>query len=64
LLSASAAFPNAATTGSHLALQDELESMPFSAVGYADFSHRGVPACIESVAEIKGYEEHELTRRE
>ena len=45
-------------------MQDELESMPFSAVGYADFTHRGVPACIESVAEIKGYEERELTRRE
>jgi L-rhamnose isomerase len=49
---------------SRLALQEELKSMPFSAVWDAYCSRKGVPAGMDFMAEIKGYEKREMAGRD
>ncbi|MGD0612730.1 MAG: L-rhamnose isomerase [Anaerolineales bacterium] len=49
---------------SRLALQEELKSMPFSAVWDAYCTRKGVPAGMDFMAEIKDYEKRELVGRE
>ena len=49
---------------SRLALQEELKSMPFSAVWDAYCIRKGVPLGMDFMAEIKAYEKSELTGRE
>ena len=49
---------------SRLGLQEELKSMPFSAVWDAYCTRMGVPVGIDFMAEIKGYEKRELAGRE
>jgi len=48
---------------SRLALQEELKSMPFSAVWDACCTRQGVPAGMDFMAEIKAYEKRELAGR-
>ncbi len=48
---------------SRLVLQEELKSMPFSAVWDAYCTRKGVPAGMEILAEIKDYEKKELAGR-
>ncbi|MGD0574056.1 MAG: L-rhamnose isomerase [Anaerolineales bacterium] len=49
---------------SRLALQEELKSMPFSAVWDAHCARKGVPLGMDFMAEIKGYEKRELAGRD
>jgi L-rhamnose isomerase len=49
---------------SRLNLQEELKSMPFSAVWDAYCTRKGVPLGMGFMAEIKGYEKSELAGRE
>ena len=49
---------------SRLDLQEELKSMPFSAVWDAYCTRKGVPLGMDFMAEIKGYEKSELAGRE
>ncbi len=49
---------------SRLALQEELKSMPFSAVWDAYCARKGVPLGMDFMAEIKGYEKRELAGRD
>jgi L-rhamnose isomerase len=49
---------------SRLSLQEELKSMPFSAVWDAYCTRKGVPLGMDFMTEIKGYEKSELAGRE
>lgn len=57
-------YERAGDFSSRLALQEELKSMPFSAVWDAYCARQGVPAGMDFVAEIKAYEKRELAGRE
>ena len=48
---------------SRLVLQEEIKSMPFSAVWDAYCTRKGVPAGMDILAEIKDYEKKELAGR-
>jgi L-rhamnose isomerase len=58
-----AAYEREGDFSSRLVLQEELKSMPFSAVWDAYCARKGVPAGMDMLAEIKDYEKKELADR-
>ncbi len=58
-----AAYERADDFSSRLVLQEELKSMPFSAVWDAYCTRKGVPAGMDMLVEIKDYEKRELALR-
>jgi L-rhamnose isomerase len=58
-----AAYEQEEDFSSRLVLQEELKSMPFSAVWDAYCTRKGVPAGMDMLAEIKDYEKKELAGR-
>ena len=57
-------FERGGDFSSRLGLQEEMKSMPFSAVWEAYCTRKGVPLGMDFMAEIKGYEKSELVGRE
>jgi L-rhamnose isomerase len=57
------AYENEGDFSSRLVLQEELKSMPFSAVWDAYCTRKDVPAGMDILAEIKDYEKKELAGR-